>query len=469
MAKSTKAIGRKGTGTASLRRPLVGQAILLKGGTGSKRQYNQKKACVLQYPKQGCWMTVRMYRDNTASSTNNPIDLKWRKGGFEGGAPRKEDPLKILDDETLKLVLSFLIQPVERETENPITSTLWLRNVVGRIHGQVRAVNQNWKNSIDRILPDFLGPVHVNFGFAYGHPHWVPPLARWLKNYRVQIETLDLGYVDLGDFPFLSQVIRECHTEHTTKLIAKRCNMSRAMRSNWSSYFSSHRKRNFIDLTTDGNSTGVVSVQHGQKELFETVAKNCPRLKDLSITVTLPTARRNYDDFTGTSLFALESIESLSISLGCFTADREADSNVVTKLIHKLPGLRSLTLSCPNSVRNWRFHIQSLSLEVIDTTGLGKHTYVSCDCPQLRTFSCVGGVYGNGTVPKLTEDQHESIFATMNNAANVVLLAGEFPCPYLSVPNSCEVRLKERLCGFHSFEWYSGAWSSCVNARFNPM
>mmetsp|Transcript_21356 Transcript_21356/g.39867 ORF Transcript_21356/g.39867 Transcript_21356/m.39867 type:complete len:113 (+) Transcript_21356:576-914(+) len=45
-----------------------------------------------------------------------------------------------------------------------------------------------------------------------------------------------------------------------------------------------------------------------------------------------------------------------------------------------------------------RFHVASPRLEILDVTGLSKGVFISCTCPNLRRFACLG-YCGNGSRP----------------------------------------------------------------------
>ncbi|CAB9520437.1 expressed unknown protein [Seminavis robusta] len=465
MAKSSKVAARKAT--ALRQKPLVGQAILLKGGTGAKRLYNKKKAFVVHYAERGCWMTVRLDQDEEACGTTNmTTDIKWRKGGFEH-PPSETDPLKVLDEETLKLVFSFLLKAPNNDERG--NHNVWLRNQAGSIRGHVRAVSQKWKNSIDMILSDVIGPVQVDFGNCPTHA--VPTLGSMMKKHRIKIQTLNLGYASLADFPFLIELIRDCDTRHATKLIANRVNMLRVEESSWPQY--TPLQARVVDLDATDN-VEAVRLQHAQKELFKAIGENCPKLRELSVAVTLPANSLNYTGYIDGSLFSLASIESLEVSLGyCgkkLGLEMQVDSNVVTKLIQKLPSLRCLKLasSTREGANGWRFHIQSPSLETLVAENIPKRMWVTCACPQLQTFESSGGSYAphGGILPVLTQDQYESM---TSNAGHVLLSAGAFSFPHLSVPDTCEVKLAGDCFRKGFFTLYSNRLADIQSARFNPV
>lgn len=448
------------------KKPQVGQTVLLRGGTKSKRKYNKEEALVEDVPARGCWMTVQIQPSGAT--------VKWRKGGFRA-VKKKTDPFIVLNDEVSIKILSFLYgeRPAE---EDGRAQTLWLRKVAHQCGTmRLRLASPFWNAAVKRILPDFVGPVAVDL-----FDHSMRFLVYWLSIHEgIKLSSLLVRHGELGDIPLLSKLILSCSTADLTQMELT-INRGRAESSGWAYY--GLQNDLVVDLSQGRIETAVPIHTREQKTLHAMIAQQCPNLTELELTVTLPSFTSNYDDYLSADLFSMPSIQTLKLSMGYFDQSRRRrdydnlpiDSGVITKLVRNLSGLKRLEISSPNTPLGYmrRYHIASQSLEHLDVTKLGKKMMVSCNCESLATFRCEGNFYGNGCMPILTEPQYHDLdrHYAEQDTNSLVVTASTFHFPHFTVPDSCQMTLEGfNHCTRGDYDRYNGFAQEAANARFQIL
>ena len=203
---------------------------------------------------------------------------------------------------------------------------------------------------------------------------------------------------------------------------------------------------------------GVPAGDMTQKQFHDILALQCPNLQHLSLTVTMPVRRGervSCSEYLSSSLFSMQSITKLEVSLGVdFNARSSGPVNgmLFHKMIKNLPGLIDLSIKYDYGeiFHNRRFLIISPTLKNLDTTGLSKCVWVSCECPKLERFECNGSAYGNGTRPifpssDLDYDYIESFEDSFVRRGDLRVNAGRVAFSGLDVPDNCECVLR----GYH--------------------
>lgn len=148
----------------------------------------------------------------------------------------------------------------------------------------------------------------------------------------------------------------------------------------------------------------------------------------------------------------MKSISRLAVSINAKEPSRDDDGHVdgmvFTKMIAKLPDLRELSIGTAHDslFMNRRFHVESSSLRVLNTSKLIKGVWISCECPKLELFCCRGGGYPLGSFPLFSAEQLNGMVAfqetcvrddTLRVPFGIVEFAG------LSVPATCECVVQE--------------------------
>ena len=432
--------------------PKLGDTIVLKGGQGEKRKYNGSEATITAYPENGDLMTVFV------SSKR----VKWSKRDYA-------TPLPELKEEVMVAIFRFLGSPDKKEpSSDKVEELLWVRDAV-KVHTQLASVCRSWREICNQDLSVMLGRLNANFdALATGT---IIPVAQWLVKHKLVIGSLKFD-AELEDLPLLVQVLTECDT---TKLVTVRAYVDRSYRrwsykaSEWISaaYHARAFQGHFVNLTNGSQDIsfeckakylGVPVCNMTQKDFHDILASQCPNLATLSLTVSMPVRQDQVrcSEYLSSALFSLSSITKLEVGLcGHLSAARGSwpiNSMVFYKMIKNLTSLTKLSIKTSNSnsfLHGRRFLILSPTLEILDCTGLGKHVWVSCECPKLERFKCDGAAYGNGTRPLFTADDldnMDSFEESFVKDGDLKVNAGRVGFAGLDVPDTCECILRDFDC-----------------------
>jgi len=475
-------------GTASNNSNMAGREVVLSGGAGTRRKWNGCSARITKYPKNGSWMTVRVFADgrrNDAVTGSSPLNsdgntVKWRKGSFcrRIGSPL----LDILPKDLLIRILSFLGDEYEDTHNYDAQPNMISLKEAGRIHTQVASVCQYLRKVCEKNLNQVLPPINANMdGLRIKH---IIPCILWLCKYKIRLGNFRIGSACRWDIPLLCWLLRECNTSELFSIEVKidTCNgrvpISEIISTAWyekfqQSCFSNNYKGTDVFDLTGSTSTynpdlsrkawdlGVPFEVHShRKDLHDTIAIKCPNVVSVSINLLNPTMSNSLWIQTQFSqlLFSMGNIQKLKISFGnhqkigeyesChqfFPKPNEVlDSYFLMKCIKNLSGLVDLEIGF--SVADIKFLINSKTLRFINVENMGKSIWISCTCPRLEKFVCNGSAYGNGTRPNW--DDHE--YELNSNSTGDVMYQGTTPMVGMDVPDSCKFVLRDfHPCQYH--------------------
>jgi len=436
----------------------LGDTIVLKRGQGEKRKYNGSEATVTAYPVNGDTMTVFV------SSKR----VKWSKRDYAA-------PLPELKEEAMVAIFRFLGSPDEKEPSSSDNEEelVWVRDAV-KVHTQLASVCRSWREICNQYLSVVLGRLNANFDAL--DTGTIIPVAQWLVKHNLVIGSLKFD-AELEDLPLLVQLLTECDT---TKLANVRAYVDKSYRrwsykaSEWISaaYHARACQGHFVNLTNGSQDIsfeckakylGVPVCTMTQKDFHDILAAQCPNLATLSLTVSMPVRQDQVrcSEYLSSALFSLSSITNLEVGLCCHLSARGSwpiNGTVFYKMIKNLTSLTKLSIKTSKSnscVHGRRFLIMSPTLKILDTTGLGKHVWVSClECPKLERFKCNGAAYGNGTRPLFTGDDlvnMDSFEESFVKDGDLKVNAGRVDFAGLDVPDTCECILRD-FCSFKT-DW----------------
>jgi len=411
----------------------------LAGGKGWKRKFNKTSATVVAVPSRGCWVTILLH--------DTDQKIKWRKGGCRR-LDQRQDPFQILDDSCCEHILSYLLEVKNKEIVwgQRLTSLSSIMSTVGKLHGNLRSIERRWKEVLDQNLSKYLGLVDVNFDAVPGRR--LRKTMRFLVRHQIKLGALNFS-APLHEYQQLVDFMQGCDMKNLCKMRAY-YNIDNVRYSINTTQLGGH----VYDLTTPDRIADHVGIQAtSQKNIHDLIAGKCPRLKELAVKLVLPWNPSEYSAYISTSLFSISSIEKLKISLVLITdinaldnriVDDDIDELIFTRLIKNMPGLRSLILATQQTRLLYRrtFHLESESLEHLDVCGTSKWCWISCRCPNLVRYDCLGEGFGNGTRPILTQLQRETLDAR-SNGDRCVLSVTEYHFPQLEVSDACQVMLRD--------------------------
>jgi hypothetical protein len=164
-------------------------------------------------------------------------------------------------------------------------------------------------------------------------------------------------------------------------------------------------------------------------------------------------------------------------------ADFPIDSNVITKLVQNLSGLKSLKLASANleEYECRRHHVVSQTLESLDVSQTGKNCVLSCECPRLKKYWCDGFLYANGTRPLLSREQYDGLGQYVVDGPpipgrehvqgnkSLVVTADTFEFPHFRVPDSCAMNLLTFFSWDDGYEVYNENALKFKNAIFRAF
>ena len=184
-----------------------------------------------------------------------------------------------------------------------------------------------------------------------------------------------------------------------------------------------------------------------QRRLHDTIAANCKNILELQVSIAIPNAPINCREYLSASLFSLDHISKLEVSLWGDQAHR-FDGMVVTRLIENLPKLQELSVKSAYRCSHVnRLHIESSSqsrLSVLNVSGMSKNHWISGVLPNLRTLIYHGGYGGNGIVPQFTNEQKLKVLRNVDGDYHYH--AGQATIHNVTIPSTCEVIVQD-YCG----------------------
>ena len=471
-----------------------GTKLVLLGGKGPKRRYNHKTAIVVSLPhRRNGWMTVQLVReDGDAPTTSTAEDdrIQWRTSrcrlaqqqqqqqqqqpGVQetatssrtttGNSTLQDVTMTTLPDEARRHIFSFLVgEPETQQMEMIIKgqkhqSHSWDLWRVGNIQALLRSVSREWKILFDEAMPQWLGLLDANLD-RYWKASERKKVLDWLIRTKVRLGSLSFN-VALFELLFIRDLLEACDTTHLFKMRAY-LNVGRCLK------MSSHQYEtlvipDLIDLCDNAvlgelpSEPLVVVYANHQKILHDSIAKNCPNLAVLSLTLTLPPLSSRDAPYISNDLFSMPSIRKLKISLGYHDyfkgwrigSVEARDTSIFTKLIKKLDNIRELEIATNESSArsshllqpSTTYDIESTSLQSLGTFGLWKGIFVSCHCPQLQYFCCNGSFYGNGVRKPPEGFATDDIIEQREDRVVVRHSVENFPS--FRVPRSCRMTFK---------------------------
>lgn len=440
-----------------------GQIVVLKSGKGTKRDCNGREAVVLEYPSRGCWMTVAARERGTATP------LKWRKGQYSMSetmrrVPRSQEQLlRLINDSGLLVkIFSFLGSSNDFIDENGRerqTSQLLFVKDASIVYSKLTRVSKTWGRVCSENAPLIFGRLNVNLDALPVQK--IVPCIHWLCKHKFSIGSL-IFKSELGDVLFLEQLLNTCETSNLTFIRAYcqykyNSDLRHHHNSQWVSEAYHHARDHcleggVIDLCGD---TGAVSLEAmsravdvpycfpapTQRRLHDAIAANCENLLELEVSITIPNARVNCREYLSESIFSLNNIYRLDVSLGVIGTswvrdELHSDGMIVTRMIGNLNKLQELNIKSAGSCTYMRqLLIASPTLTVLNVSGLCKASYISGTLPRLETFSCIGGGFGNGIVPQFTAEQLKHVWYDEQYCH---FYAGQATIGLLDVPPTCE-------------------------------
>jgi hypothetical protein len=449
-----------------------GQIVVLNSGKGTKRDYNGMEAEVLEYPSRGCWMTVAVREHGTVS-------LKWRKGQYSVSettkmVPRSQKQLLqlIIDSGVLVKIFGFLgssndIVLDENGREQQRSQLPFVKDA-GIVYSKLTRVNKTWRRVCNENAPLIFGRLNVNLDALPVKK--IVTCIHWLCKHKFSIGSL-IFKAELGDVLFLEQLLNKCDTSKLT-FIRAYCQLVTRYNSNphrhnshsqWVSEAYHHEREHcleggVIDLCGDAYAVSLEAMSRAvdvpycfpaptQRQLHDTIAANCEKLFELEVSIAIPNARLNCREYLSETLFSLNNIYRLEVSLGVVKSQFNSchfDGMIVTRMVENLEKIRELTIKgCEGSTGNRQLFIASPTLTALNVSGLCKLSWISGALPRLETFSCKGGWYGNGTVPQFTAEQLKHVwYAKLDNVKysrqDFHFYAGQATIRLLDVPPTCE-------------------------------
>ena len=454
-----------------------GQIVVLKSGKGTKRDCNGREAMVLEYPSRGCWMTVAVRERGTATP------LKWRKGQYAMSetmrrVPRpQEQLLRVINDSGLLVtIFSFLgssndIVLDENGREQQRSRLLFVKDAC-IVYSKLAGVSKTWRRVCSENAPLIFGRLNVNLDALPVEK--IVPCIHWLCKHKFAIGSL-IFKAELGDVLFLEQLLNTCETSKLT-FIRAYClyNYNSDLRHRHNSQWVSEAYHHARDHSLEGGvidlrgDTGAVSLEAmsravdvpycfpapTQRRLHDAIAANCENLLELEVSIAIPNARVNCREYLSESIFSLNNIYRLDVSLGVIGTswvrdELHFDGMIVTRMIGNLDKLQELNIkSAGNCTYTRRLLIASPTLTVLNVSGLCKGSYIAGALPKLETFSCMGGSYGNGIVPQFTAEQLNHVwYVKLDNVMfsdYCHFYAGQATIRLLDVPPTCECIMTTR-------------------------
>ena len=436
-----------------------GDRIVLHRGEGAKRQYNGHAAVVSDFPAKGGWMTVNVVQESKTTR------IKWRKGRFTMKAPETTTTPPLLQENWVR-IFGFLGSSTEIRVKNETSSAkrdeeelLWVRDAA-RLHTQLASVCSLWRLVCDHHLASILGRLDANLDAL--RIEKVVPCIHWLCKHKIALGALKFD-AEFGDIPFLEKLLSTCDTSELTKVRAfchKSCVSPERDSDLWKSRWVSSAYHDIfspsgpcVDLTEDVEmgSFELMAATLGvpfrddpqQHELQDVLALNCPNLLELSINVAMPNGPVCCPEYLGMALFSMHKLSKMEISLGMIGWQHgdplQFDGMIVARMVENLPQLKELTLKSGLFCTSRQLHVVSSSLRTLNTSGLSKFAWVSCQCPNLERFECSGYSFaGNGTIPHFSTEQRQNLSADSFHGSALHIAAGRATFEGLDVPPSCE-------------------------------
>lgn len=455
----------------------VGKTVVLKEGQGEKRKFNGLKATIATYPAEGDLMTVFVQSKK----------VRWSKADCV-------PPLPDLEGHLWTHVFRFLgspdAMPEEEESVNVNDAEkeeelLWVRDAV-KVHTQLASVCHAWRGICHQNLPTIFGRLNANFDALATEK--IVPIIQWLCKHNLKIGVLKFD-TQLEELPLLEELLTKCDMRN---LINVRAYINKSLHQwsrSWQWTSMAYDAQNpsaqipsegIIDLTGDvgtsfetkARALNVPIRDMSQKEFHNVLAKQCPSLATLSLSVTMPVGEERFpcSEYLSATLFSMPSITKLDVLLvgdhrGAWGGS--VNGMVFNKMIQNLSGLTSLAIHANRELYGNKFLIMSPTLKTLDVTGLSKGVWVAVDCPKLERFeSGSGDGYSGGTLPLYRNadvDDFDSFTESFSRAEGLVVPAGRVPMMNLSVPDTCECILRRV---YEPFSGHSELMELCRDARF---
>ena len=122
------------------------------------------------------------------------------------------------------------------------------------------------------------------------------------------------------------------------------------------------------------------------------------------------------------------------------------EQNILTILIRNLRNLQYLYLySTPGDThcKSRRFHIESPTLEIIDSRGVCSGMAITVDCPKLEWLVCKGGPNGNSCLPNLNRTMFDIALGNLDRNGDFRFSVGRAPLgllpPNVHTSDSCTI------------------------------
>lgn len=290
--------------------------------------------------------------------------------------PGKHDPLSLLNEDLCLRIFNFLY---EKPEVVGVSCDVW-RKTLFKFYVTLRLVGPVWKELFDQVpWAKYLPPLDVTFS-TLRKSNW-EIMAQWLSRYKTEIYMLT----------FLRFPSSPWEVTFQQKLLFTG---SQAQSIKVGSLLHHYDETQTVPLGE-------------QKKFQDALARNCPNLQILFLTLTLPSTTPLYHDCISHRLFSHQTIVYLRLELEFAEGGIAIDGNVFSNLIRNLPSLNNLSLGRNRDdetqkaiFKDRRFHVASSSLQYLDTRGLFPGTFLSVDCPQLVRLECECGKKGHGVFPR---------------------------------------------------------------------
>lgn len=433
----------------------VGDLVTAKGGRGAKRKFNGRRCVVTDYPKAGSWMTVQVLPNKgNGKESESDAKIKWRKGSYSRHVVQgdKVDPMKLLDgcDHIWAHILSYC---AEHGVQH---DGMWIKDAM-KIHRTMSLVSKEWKKSFVDPMYRCIGNINADLDALKSET--VIPAIQWMCHYGSHLSSLKVQ-VRYNLIPIIQKLLQETNTTNLVNMKFGYGNQGDLwVDSCYDKFFGTNYS--VIDLCNPGptfqekaealdipSAMGVSNKELGRR-MQECIAFHCPNLHSLSWNF----AKISNTEVVNSPIFSLSSLTHLELGMHFKSyfeenhwVQREQrgydDLDLITRMIESLGNLQHLKIKFDIYSRSSKkIQIHSQSLRYLDVSEMSKSCYVACICPLLEVFICNGDVYGNGSMPILTEEEINA-YNEKFRGKTLIQCQRQMQLPDMAIPDSCKCVLK---------------------------
>ena len=303
------------------------------------------------------------------------------------------DPVEYLGEDCSVHIFSFICgTPVGRERKS---LRLALYAICG-LAGDDKAAYLNWKSAAREKVStvNVVEAAKLYVSLASVSRGWKKimdeNIAELTPNIQVKLDSRDL------------KVIKACiewTIRHNLPLQAIECNIVGTAES--ADYFDAYPLFSRLVTLCDTSQLHCVwiTVFLGKEDemlqcrsLQDTIAKNCPNLRDLAVlfyNIRSGSERESFSKAISASLFSHNSVEDLILSFQSNCANGQIDDPFLATLHQDLPCLRVLSFFCNEEKWIPVINIRSMSLRVLNTFNFTRNaSFSAAACPSLELFTC---------------------------------------------------------------------------------